>query len=44
MKEELKGLWIVPVLGITLVGTILLLKKLSNVTITNDGVKFGKGK
>lgn len=41
MGKDIKGLWVVPVIGLTLVGTIFLIKKLSQIEVTDEGVSFG---
>lgn len=41
MGKELSGLWVVGAIGLTLVGTIFIIKKLSKIEVTDDGVSFG---
>lgn len=44
MGKDIKGLWIVPAIGLTLVGTIFLIKKLSQIEVTDEGISFGGSK
>lgn len=41
MGKELSGLWVVGAIGLTLVGTIFLIKKLSQIEVTDEGISFG---
>lgn len=43
-KNDVKALWIVPAMGVLLVGTILLFQKLSQIEVTDEGISFGKDK
>ena len=40
MGKDIKGLWVVPAIGLTLVGTIFLIKKLSQIEVTDEGISF----
>lgn len=44
MIKELSGLWVVGAIGLTLVGTIFLIKKLSQIEVTDEGISFGGSK
>ena len=44
MGKELSGLWVVGAIGLTLVGTIFLIKKLSQIEVTYEGISFGGSK
>lgn len=41
MGKDIKGLWVVPAIGLTLVGTIFIIKKLSQIEVTDEGISFG---
>jgi hypothetical protein len=40
MGKDLKGLWVVGAIGLTLVGTIFIIKKLSQIEVTDEGISF----
>ena len=44
MGKELSGLWVVGAIGLTLVGTIFLIKKLSQIEVTDEGISFAGSK
>lgn len=44
MGKELSGLWVVGAIGLTLVGTIFIIKKLSEIEVTDEGISFGGSK
>lgn len=44
MGKELSGLWVVGAIGLTLVGTIFIIKKLSQIEVTDEGISFGGSK
>ena len=44
MGKELSGLWVVGAIGLTLVGTIFIIKKLSQIEVTDEGISFGSSK
>lgn len=43
-KSDIKALWVVPAIGVLLVGTIFLFKKLSQIEVTDEGISFGGSK
>ena len=44
MGKELSGLWVVGAIGLTIVGTIFIIKKLSQIEVTDEGISFGGSK